>query len=38
MVAACNCARSFSKSFSAQHFAANWADEFLAGTVPRTAE
>jgi hypothetical protein len=35
---ACDCARSFAKPLSTQHFPANRADEFFAGTVARTAE
>jgi hypothetical protein len=34
----CDGTRSFTESLGAQHFAANRADEFLAGTVARTAE
>jgi hypothetical protein len=38
VVPARDCARSLAKSLRAQHFAADWTDEFFAGTVSRTAE
>jgi hypothetical protein len=37
-MSACNGTRSFTETFGAEHFAANRADEFFAGTVARTAE
>jgi hypothetical protein len=38
MVPARDSSRTFAESLEAEHFTANWADEFFAGSVSRTAE
>jgi hypothetical protein len=38
MMPAGDCSRAFAESLETEYFTANWADEFFAGSVSRTAE